>query len=49
MAAVMTELKERLSEGCIDFSASSVLADAVIADVADTKRIMMLSRRWTLE
>ena len=37
-AAVMTELKERLSEGCIDFSASSVLADAVIADVADTKK-----------
>lgn len=37
-AAVMTELKERLSEGCIDFSASSVLADAVIADVADAKK-----------
>lgn len=37
-AAVMTELKERLSEGCIDFSASSVLADAVIADVADAEK-----------
>lgn len=38
-AAVMTELKERLSrKDAIVFSASSVLADAVIADVADTKK-----------
>ena len=36
--ALMTELKERLSEGCIDFSVSSVLADAVTADVTDTKK-----------
>ena len=37
-AAVMTELKERLSEGCIDFSASSVLADAVTPDITDEKK-----------
>ncbi len=36
--ALMTELKERLSEGCIDFSVSSVLAGAVTADVTDTKK-----------
>lgn len=37
-AAVMTELKERLSEGCIDFSTSSVLADAVTTDITDEKK-----------
>ena len=48
-AAVMTELKERLSEGCITFRFVRFGRCSDSRRLQTRKRIMMLSRRWTLE